>query len=503
MTPEQKAEAIRIRARARSNAMNMAAAQEQIDAAAPDEWYEDFGEGLAVSGMETYYGIKDLIGKMDDDDRATLEDWRQDASESGWGTAGQVVGDIAQTVAPGGAALRGLKAAGKIKNISKGMKLGTDIGSSAALGFLQAPEGDESRTGQAIKGATGAVGGHMLGKALGKIGTGISKTPAAKKLMGEGVQLTPGQAAENPMWRGAETMLSINPLSGKTVSRLQERALGQWNLKALNDVRPPGMEALKSIGQESNKKLVTGFKDAYNAAWKKAGPPPDRKLYEIAKSAGEDARRLDSSSKTVIAGVMEDVAQLSRQYSPEKLRLLDNSLRKSINAANSKTNPNKPLSDALKKIKDQLRESASQEARDELQKIDRQYRKYKTVVKAAAQDTSQAMGEAFTPQSLNAAARSVGGEGQLFGGAAPMQEIATEGLATVGRKEPAVLANVPKAIARNLGMPNSYLERMGNVLMGDTSTQQGLRNLAGSPLAEALRKAGLSSAAITGAISGG
>ena len=63
----------------------------------PEEaWYEDFGEGLAVSGMDTYYGIKDLVTDLDDEDRARLKDWKEDAAQSGWGTGGRVVGEMAQ-----------------------------------------------------------------------------------------------------------------------------------------------------------------------------------------------------------------------------------------------------------------------------------------------------------------------------------------------------------------------------------------------------------------------
>ena len=90
-----------------------------------EAWYEDFGEGLVTSGKETYYGIKDLTIGLGDDDAADLKDWRDDAGESGWGTVGQVVGDIGQMVIPGA---MGLKAA----------KIGSSLTKQAIAGGLLA-----------------------------------------------------------------------------------------------------------------------------------------------------------------------------------------------------------------------------------------------------------------------------------------------------------------------------------------------------------------------------
>ena len=63
---------------------------------------QDFSEGIGVSGLETYYGAKDLLGLGSAKDKQTLEAWRRAAGESGWGTAGQITGDVAQYLLPAG-----------------------------------------------------------------------------------------------------------------------------------------------------------------------------------------------------------------------------------------------------------------------------------------------------------------------------------------------------------------------------------------------------------------
>jgi hypothetical protein len=113
-----------------------------------EPWYEDFAEGVVSSGMGTYYGIKDLTVGMDDEDKARLKDWKEDAAQSGWGTAGNVVGEVAQLALPGGAALKGAKAlnaAGKLAKTAKALPLATDVLASSALGYVKPPEEGKTR----------------------------------------------------------------------------------------------------------------------------------------------------------------------------------------------------------------------------------------------------------------------------------------------------------------------------------------------------------------------
>jgi hypothetical protein len=499
MTPEQRARALELEAEGDLAAFEFARAQGQQKKPKEkkESWYEDLGEGLVVSGLETYQGIKDLVSELDEDDRATMADWRQDASESGWGTAGQVVGDIGQMVVPGGAALRGLKAAGKIKDITQGMRLGADIAGGTALGFIQSPTEGESRLSGAAEGLIGGAAGGLLGKALSKLGRGISRTDDAQRLMDEGIELTPGQASESTVWRGLENVMSFTPTLGKGVNELRDTALAQWNLKILNEALPPGAKKLETIGYEANEQIADAFKTAYSNAWNKAKRPSGKQLFDIVRSAGLESRRLDEPSRTVVRRLMEDITQLSNDYTPERMRALDNSVRKAINNANSKANPNPYLSDALKGIKDKLREATSQEARDELALIDQQYRKFLTARKASTSDFSEGAGGTFTPQDLMKATKRIGGESTVFVKGGPLQESAEQGLVTLGRKEPKPIINIRKALARNMYSPTPVLDLGGRMLMGRTAPQRAAQAMADSPLAQALRGYGVRAAPIT------
>ena len=85
-----------------------------------EAFYQDFGEGIGASALETWEGGKDLLSKTglvdapDESDLARLKDWQDDAGQSGWGTAGKIVGDIGQMAAGGGLIGAGLKAATKL-----------------------------------------------------------------------------------------------------------------------------------------------------------------------------------------------------------------------------------------------------------------------------------------------------------------------------------------------------------------------------------------------------
>ena len=316
--------------------------------------------------------------------------------------------------------------------------------------------------------------------------------------MDEGIQLTPGQASASTPWRGLENVMSLTPTLAKGTNELRDRSLAQWNLKILNEALPPNTKKLQTIGFQANDELAKSFKQAYKTAWDKVNRPNNRQLHDLIRLAGNESRQLDEPSRAVVRRIVDDIGELSNDYTPERMRALDNSIRKAINMANSKANPNPYLSDSLKKIKDRLREYASKEARDELREIDEQYRKFLTVRKASS-NSKEGAGGTFTPQDLRRASKQIGGESSAFVNAGPLQSAAEEGVATVGRKEPQPILNVRKAIARNMYSPTPLLDLGGRALFGRTAPQRAAQAVAESPLAQALRRYGVRAAPIAGA----
>ena len=147
-----------------SEADVMAYAQSNYQgAAAPTNQYEgkeesafqDFGEGLGVSALSTWEGGKDLLSKTglvdapDASDLARLQDWRDDAGQSGWGTAGEVVGDVAQILAGGGLGGAALKGATMIPKALKGA-VAMDTAAAGLLGGTQTQGGVDERLGGAV-----------------------------------------------------------------------------------------------------------------------------------------------------------------------------------------------------------------------------------------------------------------------------------------------------------------------------------------------------------------
>jgi hypothetical protein len=129
-------------------------------------WAEKGLVGIGGGLRRTYLGAKDLVGQGTPDEQQELKDWSNNKEGlGGWGTAGEVVGELAATALPGAGAAN---VAGKVltkalpvmKRVGQAggrtFNLGT-VGTAAVeggvAGGVQAPGEGESRLGNAAQGA--------------------------------------------------------------------------------------------------------------------------------------------------------------------------------------------------------------------------------------------------------------------------------------------------------------------------------------------------------------
>jgi hypothetical protein len=455
-----------------------------------EAWYEDFGEGLGVSGLEAWYGMKDLVGQMDEEDKATLKDWQEDAAESGWGTAGRVTGELAQFMIPGGVALKGLKGVSALKNASKLKKvmalMGTEGAVAGAVGGTRLPGEGETRLGNVAKeGALGAVGAGvapLVGRVLSKTVRGLKKSPQAEKLLSEGLDtMTPGQMAKSPALAGLESAAEVTPFLAKGTKAAQKRSEIAWNLKIMNDALPEGAEIVTEIGTKGAKQMQNVVKKAYQNAWQGSGKLSQKNLKGVVDDLFESAQTLGPDDAAVLKKLTKDLDDIRVKGTNKGHQVMDDMLRRRIKAAGS---DKYDLTEALVKARDGLRRRMPRKTQEKLAKIDKKYPEYLTVRDAVGR--AKQKGGEFTPSELTTSESVIQKKLSEIGEAATSE--ATElGRATLGRKTGGQPLEWFRRIAGVFPSPPG-METTGRTLMGQTGIQKKLLAMGQSERAQAIRE---------------
>lgn len=446
-------------------------------------WYEDFAEGMGVSGLELWYGMKDLVGEMDDEDKATLMDWKKDAGESGWGTAGQVVGEIAQFIVPGGVALKGLKGASKLKGLAKaygatGIAV-TEAGVGAGLGATRLPEAGETRgENAALEGALGLAGAGA-GKLLEKGVRGLTKTRAAQQMLDEGIPLTPGQQAASPIVKSAEKFLDFVPTFSRAGVEGRQEALEGWNKRVLNKAAPSGTE-ITEIGTAGGKQLETAVKKGYDDAWEGAGRLSQKTGQALLNRLQASLKKLGLDDSQTIENAMQDVEAMLTKRNPKTSQAMDDILRRAIKSASGKHE----LRVGLEKTRKSLRNRMPAKNRKALRAMDAKYPAYLTARKAIGKADTK--GGVFNPNQLTRAVTTVGkGKGEIGEGA--LQEASDIGREVIGANMAEPFPGAWRSTVR--GLPPMGAKSLGNMVMGETGVQKGIaKNLLDNPRAAAIRR---------------
>jgi len=475
LTREEKIAAIR--------KAQQAERQSKIDAireSREEPWYEDLAEGVAVAGMDTYYGIKDLAGKMDDEDRATLEDWKQDAAQSGWGTTGRVLGEVAQLAVPGSVgvkAARGLSAANKAIKTARALPLATDVAAAAAHGAVRLPQENESRGWNALSSAGAAGAGAMVAKPLqALIGKPMfRRTAQAKKLMDEGVNLTPGMAAESELIKSAEAVMEVTPFLARGTKALREEAKEDWAGQVLKKAVPANMsDGVTKIGQKGVKQASKLFKAGYAKAWGGADSLAPRTLPRVHLAASKGSRDMSKKDNRVVERVTDQISDLLKRNPDVNALKIDQIIREALPTKPSKID----LRDTLTAMRDTLRAGLPDESLKSLGQLDKAWPKFLTVRKASRKASEK--DGVFTPKQLLSSSSTVGKDALAGIGKAPLQKAGQAGMATVGRD----VGGQPLEWFRRVaaGTPTLLpLNTMGRISMGQTKPQSYLADLLRTP----------------------
>lgn len=434
--------------------------QQRNEAREPESFAEDFAEGVVASGMGTYYGLKDLVTGLDEGDRERLQEWQDDAAQSGWGTAGQVVGEIAQLAIPGGAVAKGARALSAADKARRVMQLGGDVALTGALGAAKLPQDEDSRALNAAQ----EIGGALAGAGLFKAAKGVTKTDAARRLIDRGVALTPGMSTTNPMVRGLETVGEVTPLIAQGVKRAKAKAIGDINEMLFKEAAPAG-KTITETGEKGVQQLKGAFKEAYQDAWSGARGLSNEARRNIVDTAVRESRKLTEAQQRALGNVMEDFKELTRDVTPETLRRFDNVLRKRIQSASDDFD----FQEALISLRAQLRAGMPNNVSEKLAAVDRKYGDY-LVVRDAVRNAAGEIGREIQPNQLLQAMKSVGKE-RVGEGTAPVFQTATDVAETAGQK----VGGEPLEWFRRLaGITYTPLPMQlgGRMVLGETATQK-------------------------------
>jgi hypothetical protein len=454
----------------------------------------DFGEGVVASGLGTYYGAKDLVTDLTPENEAHLKKWKDAAGESGYGTVGQVVGEVGQLMTPGGLAAGAGKALTKLPKAAKALKaaalatkgLKYDLAASAGLGAVQLPQEGDTRLENAGKGAAGALGGAALSKTMDVLGHGIKRTPAAQRLIDQGVRVTPGKAAVGKSVENLENIMRRVPPAARGTQEFRQRAFEDFNGVFLNKIAPDGKQ-ITEIGQEGFDQLYKAFNASYDDAWAVAGRPSNEGLVSIYDQAFKAGSELPGSAKYVMKKVLDDLGKVSKEYTPEGVQTLDSTLRAAQEAAYTGANPEKYLGDSIKGIRETLRDSVGGGVTDALDAVDTKWAEY-LPARVAAESKAAVKSGGLLDDDMIAGALTVTGKGRQARGKAPSQELYNDLRQTLGQVEPQMMLDVTKAAAAGIPSPTTAMDFAGRLATGQNVAQKLIRPGYESAIAEALRQ---------------
>lgn len=228
----------------------------------PTEGMSGLDKALAGYGRawtNTGRGLGQLVGAIPQervDDAA-----RADAPllKTGAGTAGNVLGNVAQMIAPGGAAMRGAQLAGLG---ARAAPIAASAMTGGALGAALPTVGDETRLGNAAKEAALGAAGGAVGEGVAALARGGREAlaPAVKALAQKaeayGIPVTAAQMSDSAFVKTLQSALSKLPFSGQgklyeTQQAAFNRAIGRTFGVEADAITPEVAAAAKQrLGQE-------------------------------------------------------------------------------------------------------------------------------------------------------------------------------------------------------------------------------------------------------------
>lgn len=371
-----------------------------------------------ASMWDTGSSFKDAYNKNLEMKRA--RDAYDEKNHFGLRLAGQLPGAIATGIGTGGASI-GLRGAGLA------------AGEGAAYGFGSGQDGVENRLASAGIGGAGGLAGYGLGRVVSKA-LAPKTAPVVKKLMDEGVDLTPGQIAGG-VGKTIEDKLTSVPVLGDAIQSARARGVESFNKAAVN-------RSLKHIGEKLPNNVKAGYEaidyaqnavsKAYNDLLPKLSVKVDKPFKEAMGNLVDMANEMPKARVKQFKNIMSQ--QIAKRLSQngsmtgEAMKEAESELSRLIRQyGGSASGDERLLGNALREAQNQLRKlvmRSNPSKAIKLKSINRAFAELLRPERAA----SMAKDGIFTPGQLQTATRVLDSSGRKKAsamGGALMQDLAT------------------------------------------------------------------------------
>jgi hypothetical protein len=348
-------------------------------------------------------------------------------------------GQIGGGMLTGGALMKG---AGMIPSFAKANPYvqGSTIG--GIMGVLTPNE--QGKTGidmlaEAPQKALVGAGGGMIGTGLGRTVANVvgpNLDAAVKKLIGEGVNLTPGQMIGGVAQRLEDKLTSV-PLLGDIINYSKTKGIEEFNKaaykRALDPINGKVPESTGRAGMESVKNQISG---AYNELLPKLTYKPDNQFLNSLSNVKNQIEGIDPENAKKVADTVFDVVSKrldkNGEVKGEAFKVIEEKLgglAKTYRA--SQDADQKMMGDAYANALSELRQNLARnnpQFAEQLGKINTSFANFARLRSAGSMANTQ---ERFTPSQLAAAVKAAdqsAGKGATATGKALMQDLTDAGV---------------------------------------------------------------------------
>jgi len=291
-------------------------------------------------------------------------------------------------------------------------------------------------------GALGGAGGTAIGRGVANV-VAPKLNEAAQKLIGEGVNLTPGQMMGGAL-RKIEDKLTSVPLLGELIDYSRTKGIEEFNKaaykRALQSIDGKVPSETGRAGVEAVKNQISS---AYNTLLPKMTFVPDQPLFDSLTKLPKTVVGLPKAEGKMVA---DNVKEIIQKYTPENGLISGNSFKaieedigKLASAYSGARGTDAFVGDAYKQALGQIRQGLARsnpQYAEELGNINTAFANYARLRKAGSMANTQEM---ITPSQLAAAVKASdesAGKGATATGKALMQDLSDAGVQVLPSKIP-------------------------------------------------------------------
>jgi hypothetical protein len=312
----------------------------------------------------------------------------------------------------------------------------SEQGKSGMEAISQVPE-------KALYGAGGGVIGTGIGRGIANV-IGPNLDAAVKKLIGEGVNVTPGQMIGGMAQRFEDRLTSV-PLLGDIIQSSRSKGIEEFNRAAYKRALDPiGGVVPKETGRAGIESVKNQISNAYDTLLPKLTFKPDNQFLTKLSNVKDDIEGIDPDNAKKVADSVFDVVSKrldkNGQVNGEKFKVIEEKLgglAKTYRA--SQDADQKLMGDAYASALGELRQNLARnnpQFAEELGNINTSFANYARLRGAGSMANTQEM---FTPSQLAAAIKSAdksAGKGATATGKALMQDLSDAGVQVLPGKIP-------------------------------------------------------------------